>query len=233
MTSSSKRLILFDIDGTILSGGKLWRDCFVGALQASYPGVEFRSISFSGKTDGQICAEILRTGGIPEDEIQASWPQVIDRYLDLATEHLPRRRDEIQVFPGVEEVITRLCQEPGVVMGLLTGNVRRGAKLKLGAVGLDHYFDFGVFGDDHMDRYQLPRLAVERAKQDRGLHFSGKEIVIIGDTIHDVNCGKSIGVRSIAVGTGHVDQNELRSHGPDYYFETLADVEQVLDAILG
>jgi phosphoglycolate phosphatase-like HAD superfamily hydrolase len=100
---------------------------------------------------------------------------------------------------------------------------------------MDHFFDiesFGAFGDDHWDRYQLPQIAADRARACSGVEYCGKEIVIIGDTIHDVNCGKSIGVRSIAVGTGRgVNRDELLAACPDHFFENFSDFQEVLRAI--
>jgi phosphoglycolate phosphatase-like HAD superfamily hydrolase len=113
--------------------------------------------------------------------------------------------------------------------------VRRGARIKLKAAKMEHFFnidDLGAFGDDHWDRYCLPRIAANRAKDHCGIEYQGKEIVIIGDTIHDVNCGKSIGVRSIAVGTGrNVDRAELLSAKPDQFFEDFSDFHAVIQAI--
>ena len=130
-------------------------------------------------------------------------------------------------------MLERLARHPEILLGLLTGNVRHGAELKLSTVGLQDYFKVGVYCDDHPDRYEMPAIAVDRVHQQFGRRFSGKEIVIIGDTIHDVNCGKSIGVRSIAVGTGHgVPLEDLLAQEPDYYFRDLSATHEVLSAIL-
>ena len=227
------RLVLFDIDGTILLGGPLWKDCFIGALNHYFPDFDFPRISFNGKTDVQICREMMSASGLSEAEVEVNMHIVIEEYIRRAGTAIDQRAHEIKLLPGIVELIENLSKQPDIFLGLLTGNVKKGAIAKLKSVGLDHFFKFGVYGDDHYDRYQLPALAQKRVKEDHGLEFSGKQIVIIGDTIHDVNCGKSIGVRSIAVGTGrNVDQDELRAQNPDYYFEDFSSVAAVIEAII-
>ena len=228
-----KRLVLFDIDGTILWGGPLWKECFLGALSHYFPQFEFPKVSFSGKTDIQICREMMSQAGFDNERIEQSMLQVIDLYIERAFEQVRKRSHEVTVLPGVETLLKRLSEHEDVLLGLLTGNVRKGADVKLGCVGLAHHFRLGVYGDDHWDRYRLPPLAVQRAASLFGKTFQGKEIVIIGDTIHDVNCGKSIGVRSIAVGTGrNIPTSDLLAQNPDYYFKDLSTTNDVMEAIL-
>lgn len=263
MKSNSQRLVLWDIDGTILHGGRLWADCFMEAFCERCAQVP-RKIPFSGKTDRQICRELMqaaghwREGTAPGEcvEHETHIDGVIRGYLDRARAGVLARGDQIRVLPGVREVIEELRRRPEVTLGLLTGNVREGAWLKLGSVGLRGHFGFaddeaggfggafGAFGCDHWDRYELPRLAVERARLERGLEFLGKQVVIIGDTIHDIGCGQSIGARAIGVGTGQPDARErvhaafcgkpleLADPRADYFFEDLSEVPAVLSAIL-
>lgn len=230
---SPKRLVLFDIDGTILWGGPLWKDCFLGAIAHYFPGLDFPRVSFGGKTDVQIAREMMAAMGFDEAKIDEYMHRVVELYVQRAADAAADRAHEVKVLPGVHELLSELANHPDVLLGLLTGNVRRGAHAKLSCVGLHDFFKVGVYGDDHWDRYQLPQLAVRRVKERFGHEFSGKQIVVIGDTIHDVNCGKSIGVRSIAVGTGrNVDTEELLAQNPDYYFKDLSDTFEVLQAIL-
>lgn len=230
---SPKRLVLFDIDGTLLWGGPLWKECFLKAVRDFYPNLDFPAVSFGGKTDIQIAREMLADSGLNPDQVEDSMHHIIDRYVDYAQEAVKSRAHEVMVLPGVAKILEELSNHPEVVLGLLTGNVKKGAHVKLSSVGLNEYFTIGVFGDDHWDRYKLPQMAVERVHQELGLRFEGKQIVIIGDTIHDVNCGKSIGVRSIAVGTGrNVPTEELLSQDPDFYFKDLSETFEVLQAIL-
>ncbi len=230
---SPKRLVLFDIDGTLLWGGPLWKECFIGALNHYFPQFDFPHVSFGGKTDVQICIEMMGKAGFDEAQVRTSMLLVIDEYVKRATTAVQTRSHEVKILPGVVEILEQLKNNNNVVLGLLTGNVKKGAHVKLSSVQLQDYFDFGVYGDDDYDRYKLPTLAQEKARNELGHSFYGKEIVIIGDTIHDVNCGKSIGVRSIAVGTGRVvDQTELMAQNPDYYFKDLSQTIDVLNAIM-
>ncbi len=240
------RLVLFDIDGTLLRGGSLWGDSFIRSIKAEFPdlasspgtGEKIARIKFGGKTDGQICREVLTAAGLSLEEAIAATPRIVEGYLRRAREGLVVRAHEMCVLPGVVEVLRGLAAEPSVCLGLLTGNVEAGAHLKLETAGLLEFFHdgsgfkLGAFADDHHDRYELPLIAVKKAQQRLGIRFEGKQVVVIGDTIHDVNCGKSIGVRAIAVGTGHgVTREELVAENPDFYFDDLSATEAVLDAI--
>jgi phosphoglycolate phosphatase-like HAD superfamily hydrolase len=233
MSKEPSRLVLFDIDGTLLHGGPLWKECFLGALAHYYPNLRFPKVAFGGKTDLQICRELMEKAGFEDAVISRSLREIVDLYVQKAAHQLVHRAHEVQVLPGVFELLDALKEDSRIIVGLLTGNVKPGADLKLGAAGLRDYFRFGVFCDDHHDRYHMPSLALSRAQQLYGLSFSGKQVVIIGDTIHDVNCGKSIGVRSIAVGTGYnVPTDDLLSQNPDYYFKDLSATHEVWQAIV-
>jgi phosphoglycolate phosphatase-like HAD superfamily hydrolase len=229
-----KRLVLFDIDGTLLHGGTLWRECFEGAFQACFPDVVVKKVGFNGKTDPQICHELMGEKPLGS-AITKPVRMILDEYLDRVEKALPTRANEVEALPGTHDLLKELSGIAGLQLGLLTGNVRRGAKIKLRAAKMDHFFDFGeygAFGDDHWDRYCLPRIAASRAMKRDGIEYQGKEIIVIGDTIHDVNCGKSIGVRSIAVGTGrNVDRAELLAAQPDHFFENLSDIHAVIRAM--
>lgn len=229
---SSQRLVLFDIDGTLISGGKLWRECFEKAVRLHYPEENFPSVAFHGKTDYQILNEVLRCLNLSRSECTQKSKAILEGYLDHAEQELKTRLHEVQVMPGVRDLLNSLAAKEEVLLGLLTGNVQRGAQVKLNAVELNKYFSFGVYGDDHEDRYELPRIALEKILNKHGRVFHGKEIVIIGDTVHDVNCGKSLGVRSIAVGTGHEPLENLLAQEPDYYFKDFSSTHDVIEAIL-
>lgn len=229
-----QRLVLFDIDGTLLHGGKLWAGSFVRSMETFFPGKEFPQLSFNGKTDYQIVSECLTHWGIPAEEHEELSHPVLDHYLNLIEKNIREgRHHEIEVLEGAVGLLNKLNQDSRVRLAVLTGNVLRGANLKLKYAELEPYFEFKITGDDHSDRYQMPPLARERAKSMGLGEYTGKEIVIIGDTIHDVNCGKSIGVRTIAVGTGRgVKSEDLLSHNPDYYFSSLSDIDSVYKSII-
>lgn len=233
-SSGSRRLVLFDIDGTIIGGGGIWGRAFLDAVHQVLPGFEIPSFSFGGRTDGWILRECLRPFAYDPDRFLEVSGKILRTYLDLARER-SKEAPLLEPLPGVRALVEALHEHPEAELALLTGNVREGAYLKLDRAGLHPYFHErpGAFGDDHWDRYELPAIAVERAFESTGRRFEGKEIVIIGDTVHDVLCGRSLGVRTIAVGTGNrVCQVELQAQSPDFYFETLADTERALKAIL-
>ncbi len=227
-----KRLVLFDVDGTILWGGPLWKESFNKAFSSFFPDLHLPEVSFGGKTDLQICREMMAMVGFDEPKIEAMMHKVGEKYIHLALEQVKNRAHEVTPLPGAIELIKELHTHPDVFLGLLTGNIKQGAYTKLSCLGLDTYFPFGVFGDDHWNRYKLPAIALNRIEKQHGLSFSGKQVVIIGDTIHDVGCGKEIQARTIAVGTGKANLDELLSKEPDYYFKDLSATFEVIQAIL-
>lgn len=228
-----QRLILFDIDGTLISakgaGARALRD----ALQEVF-GTEGATggVSFAGKTDPQIVRELLRDEGLGEPSIQARLPALWERYL----ERLPGELQETQlrVLPGVPELLARIeTAADTLLLGLLTGNLRDGARLKLDAAGIGfRRFQVGAFGCDHADRAELPAFAIRRAEEQTRHRFTGKQVVIIGDTPNDIACGAHLGVRTVAVATGSYTAEQLAACNPDFVFADLADENAVLDAIL-
>jgi phosphoglycolate phosphatase len=132
----------------------------------------------------------------------------------------------------VAELLRRLSSEPRVTLALLTGNLERGARMKLAPPDFNRYFPFGAFGSDSADRYQLPSIARSRARDRTGRTFSGKSIVIVGDSVHDVLCGRDLGVKSVAVATGPTPRERLAAEQPDALLESFEDVERGLKAIL-
>lgn len=228
-----QRLVLLDIDGTILSSNGAAARPFRRALEEVFgTSGPLRGYSFAGKTDPQIARDLLRLARI-DDEIVVSG---LDRIWPLYVEGL---RDELRsarvtTFPGVDRLVHRLDSDPSAVLGLLTGNVADGARLKLAAAGLDfNLFKVGAFGSDHPDRSRLPEIAIDRAERRFGHRFEGKSVVIVGDTPLDIACGEHLGVRTIAVATGSYGAEELAACGPDHVFESLDDTEAVWSAIFG
>jgi len=228
-----QRLVLFDIDGTILTAngaaGRAFRRALEEVFGTSGPTSGY---SFAGRTDPQIARDLLTMAGLGADTIDENLPEVWPRYTGHLRQEFTRTR--ARVFPGVAGLLERLADPAdAVVLGLLTGNVAEGAQLKLESAGVAHrQFVVGAFGSDHADRRELPAIAVDRAEARVGHRFSGKSIVIIGDTPFDIACGEHLGVRTIAVGTGSYSTSALAECGPDYLFEDFADPEPVLRAIL-
>ena len=228
-----QRLILFDIDGTLLSAGGAGARALRAALAEVFgtPGAT-QGFSFAGKTDPQIVRELLQAERLPEEHVASRLPDLWRRYLTRLEDELPRT--DIQVLPGIPELLARVeAAADTMLLGLLTGNLREGARLKVEAAGIAFdRFAVGAFGCDHADRAELPAFAVQRAEQRTQHRFAGKEIVIIGDTPNDVACGAHLGVRTIAVATGSYSEEQLAACGPDFVFPDLADGDAVWDAIL-
>jgi phosphoglycolate phosphatase len=229
----AKRLVLFDIDGTLIKGGTLWAESFYASIAHYFPSMPLYKINFGGKTDHQIYRELFAKAGHTLDVIEQNLARLSLKYIELASKKAKTRANEVKVLPGVRGLIDVLRGYPDVYLGLLTGNLLEGAKVKLGCVGLWESFRFGVFADDHWDRYQLPAIAVKKIEDAEGLKFRAKQIVIIGDTIHDIQCGRSLNVRTIGVGTGTIENRRaILTTNPDYYFKDLSQTELVLEAIL-
>jgi len=225
------RLVLFDIDGTLLSSGRRGLESFSEALRRTF-GTEgdLASYRFEGRLDPVIVFELMREAGIPDDVIVERRPAALALYLDLLEEALSV--DPPALKPGVADLVARVTASPSVVSALLTGNVQRGARIKLTAAGLWDHFLFGVFGDEAPRRVDLGPIALARALERTGRTFSPSETVVVGDARADVECGRAIGARVVAVATGRTSVEELRAAGADTVLSSFADVESACEAIL-
>ena len=217
------KLLLFDIDGTLLISRGSGRRAMKKTVQhlTGKKDIDTSSVDFSGRTDPQIIREVFLCNGLTAQEVDTILPEALQVYI----EHFERdfSPDQFDILPGVHELIEALSELPGIQLALLTGNLEKTGYLKLRGIGLDTYFPFGAFGSDHADRYQLPRIAVDRALNHTGKKYEGKNVVIIGDTRHDILCGRSLNVFSIAVSTGHYSSEDLHVHEPDVLLENLSD----------
>ena len=227
-----RRLVLFDIDGTLLTDRGASRSAFAEALGTVYDfSGDLSRYDFSGRTDPQIAHMVLRDAGHSEVSIEEALPHLWQLYLaGLARNATPER---VRVMPGIRELLAELESHDDVVLALLTGNIEPGARLKLGGAALNHYFPFGAFGSDSADRTRLPPFAMQRATEHLGREFAGADVVIIGDSIYDVRCGVPYQATTIAVASGKTAGSTLRAENPTHFFETLEDVERVMGAILG
>ncbi len=224
-SANPKRLLLFDIDGTLIDSGGAGLQSLKDVLQQQF-GVtdDLRGVEVAGKTDTVIVHQILRKQNIAVTEENTA--AFLERYLELLASELPQRHGRL--LPGVEELLPRLQDRRQNVLALLTGNLRRGAQLKLEHYGIWDFFEFGAFADDHHDRNQLGSFAQQRARERHAIDFAAADIDVIGDTPHDIGCGKAIGARTIAVTTGSFSRAQLAAHQPDLIFDDFSNVEAVM-----
>lgn len=224
------KLLLFDIDGTLLTANGTGRTSIESALsrQFGHP-VTTDAVSFSGKTDPQIMAEVLQQNGIEPTEAHIA--TALATYQEIAHAALSER--DVSVLPGVEELVDGLARHEGVHLGIVTGNVERMAYRKLQAARLDTFFPFGAFGSDHADRNRLPPLAIDRAATHTGRRFDGADVVIVGDTARDIECGARAGAYVVGVCTGHYSRADLAPHGPDLLLDDLRDCDGFVEQVVG
>lgn len=224
-----RRLILFDVDGTLVRGGPA-RPAFGTALEEVF-GTTGRAEGwdFSGKTDPQIVRELMEDAGFEPVEVRRALPRLWRRYLGELEARLSNR--PMRVLPGVAEALQALDADGEVALGLVTGNIVRGAVLKLRSVGLRDPFPLGAFGSDHEVRNHLPGIAMDRAARHWGRRFSGREVVVVGDTPRDVACGRHHGTRTVAVATGRFTVEELADAGADEALPDLSDTSRVLEVL--
>lgn len=229
-----RKLVLFDIDGTILISNGAGRRALTTVLSETIgdPDV-FGRVRFDGKTDPQIIIELLREAGHDESARDALVGPLAEQYLELLeAELLSGGGPQPVIMPGAADLLDWFDREERVTLGLLTGNLVRGAALKLRSVGIDpERFEVGAFGSDSAHRPDLPLIAANRAEPFFGRVPDGEEIVIIGDTPADVTCGQAVGARAIAVATGNYPVEELIAAGAYLAVDNLVDAATVIDAV--
>ena len=216
------KLILFDIDGTLLSCGPQVRPLFASALEEVFGTAgDVDAYDFAGMTDSRIVIDLLTGAGVAEDDVRAGLPRMRDLYLERLERSLERHG--MQLLPAVEELLGRLAARDDVVLALLTGNWERGARTKLSRFDLNRFFRFGAFGCDGIDRSDLPPVALERAERIAGRRFLPAETLIVGDSVHDVSCARAHGIPVLAVATGRTRPEALRAAGADWLVPDLRD----------
>ena len=213
-------LILWDIDGTLLSSGGAGMRALRTPLRELH-GIEasLEDIDYAGRTDRHILRQIFTRHGLPISE------ENFNRFLDVYAATLPTElaNPGARVLPGVPALLRDAAARSDVTQGLLTGNVRRGARAKLAFHGLWDFFPFGAFADDSEHRNELGPHAVRRAREHTGVDFPPERTWIIGDTPHDIACGRAIGAKTLAVATGSHSVEALSAHAPTAVLSDLAD----------
>jgi phosphoglycolate phosphatase-like HAD superfamily hydrolase len=225
---ATKRLLLFDIDGTLVNTGGAGVESLKTIVRNRFRTEDdLRDIEIAGKTDRAILRDILRKYQV--DPTEENIMSFAGEYIDGLPLFLSRTQG--RVLPGIQQLLERLKQQPHIVLALLTGNLQQGARLKLQHYGLWDFFEFGAFADDHHDRNELGAFARKRAQLKHGHDFDAADIDVIGDTNYDIACGKAFGARTIAVATGSWSRERLQGCGPDFLFEDLAKTDDVIERL--
>lgn len=229
--SPPKKLILFDIDGTLLLTGGAGAIAFNRTFQELYDITEvWQGIHPDGKTDPVIIEELFlkQWGRKPKAHEEKAIEARYAFYMEEALQQAPRFR----LMAGIHELLSALEDRQLGCLGLATGNYESTAWLKLKRAGLDSFFHFGGFGSDSRDRLALTRLAMERGMTKIGSCIHPEDVWVVGDTIHDIRCGKLLGATTVAVATGSTSWQILQAARPDFLLESFADLEESLTAFL-
>ena len=226
-----RRLILFDVDGTLLStNGQAGRAIGMAIRETFGTAGPIEGYAFAGKTDPQIVFELTALAGLKRSEVEPRLAEVFDRYCSRLSSMLTPVNT--RALPGVREILAELGRHADVAVGLLTGNIRPGAEIKLRAAGLGGRFAFGAFGSDHEDRNRLVPVARARAQDLWGADFAGPSTVVIGDAEADIRCARAGGARSVAVASSKTSREQLAALAPDVLLDSL-DSPAALEALLG
>jgi phosphoglycolate phosphatase-like HAD superfamily hydrolase len=225
-----RRLLLFDIDGTLITSGGAGEAALKDAMRSRFDVEEdLDGIILAGATDARIARELLQKHSIAVSAENVA--ALLDTYLGHLDERIGRHDGKL--LPGILPLLKALSERSDAVLALLTGNVSRGAEIKLTHYGVWDFFEFGAFADDHHDRNELGKFARARALERHGEEFPPSRIYVIGDTPKDIECGRAIGAFTVAIATGHYSSAELRDHAPDFLFEDLSDTARVVALLLG
>ena len=229
------RLILWDIDGTLLTTGPVGRIALELAACRAAGLDEVPEVAMGGKTDPQILRELLGLAGLGPRDVDRVLPLALEESRRILAAESARMHADGALHPGVAELLEALSAIEGVRQTLLTGNIAANALVKVRTFGLDHYFDpdVGAYGTDHSERDGLVPIALERARERRGEVYLPDEVWVIGDTVRDLSCARAGGVRCLLVGTGREGFDAVRVLEADALLENLADTDMVLELLVG
>jgi len=228
-------LILFDIDGTLVDTGGAGRRALLAAFDRLFRPASLSAaarVPFAGRTDVAIFRDLAHELGIGADDLakkRVEFERVygVALHRELHLEDAPPQC----VLPGVLPLLEALRARPDARLGLLTGNIAIGARLKLERFDLDRFFEGGGFGDAAPDRRGVARAALEDMVRRTGVDFAASDVVVVGDTDNDVDCARANGFRAIAVDTGWAEPGSLTTARPDALFDDLSNTDAVLQAI--
>ena len=222
------KLILFDIDGTLItSGGAGERSLRLAIKDRFGADDDLKGIEIAGRTDTGIARRLFERYGV--EATPENFSAFFDRYLHHLAIELGRSQGRI--LPGIPGLLAALKTRPHAAVALLTGNLSRGAEIKLTHYGIWEFFEFGAYADDNHDRNKLGGFARARALERHGVEFLPENIYVLGDTPHDIDCGRAFGAKTVAIATGGFTRGQLESHRPDYLFDDLSDVPAVMAAL--
>ena len=210
--------ILFDIDGTLITARGAGMAAMKKTVWQMFEITDCPDIPCHGRTDRAIIAELFAEIG---RDLETDWEPFVTAYCENLAQSLIEC--DGRVLPGVVMLLEQLADRDDVHLGLLTGNLAAAASIKLQHFGLDHHFTFGGFGDQHANRDDVASVAALASAESAGDRFSSDRVWVIGDTVHDVTCGKSIGAKTLAVETGGHVKSKLISASPDLLLPDLSD----------
>jgi phosphoglycolate phosphatase-like HAD superfamily hydrolase len=213
--------LLFDIDGTLIRSHGAGLDALEHALRSVFGKQGADEVEISGRTDRGIARSLFQHHGIADTA--DNWQRLRDAYLRALPDCLRQRGGN--VLPGVESLLAQLAERSDMMVGLLTGNIREGARLKLAHFELHEHFRFGGFGDEHFERDAVAHEALRTARAHVPRPLEPRDVWVIGDTPLDIRCARAIEARVLAVATGMFSRGELAAHEPDLLFDNLADIE--------
>lgn len=231
MTTRKKKLVLFDIDGTLVNsspkGVGQWKERIATVFQKVYDvsvPFEMDAHEYNGKVDKQVFRLLSEKLGIPKDIFDDRFPQARDVFHEELQKIIASEDDAYLAFDDAKTFVSRLIEIPYIEIGVITGNIERNAWAKLEKAGLHNFFSFGAFADDVEDRGELVRHALDKASAYFNTSFDKDDVIVIGDTVHDIRAAKSGGVRSVGVATGaSTTLEELIQEGADLAVPTLMD----------
>lgn len=225
------KLLLFDIDGTLVTAQGAGRLAIHRALEEVYGTAgDIDRYDFRGKTDPRIVLDLMGAAGFEEADIRARLSRCFEAYVRELTV-LVGDGGRVRTMPGMGALVTALSGRRDALVGLLTGNIEAGARVKLRSTGLWGHFRVGAFGSDDHDRRRLPAIARERARAVLGHDIPFERITIIGDTPLDVDCARACGAVAVAVATGQYAHGELAACAPDHLFGDFSDVDRAVDTL--
>jgi phosphoglycolate phosphatase-like HAD superfamily hydrolase len=223
------KLYLWDIDGTLISVGGAGERALIAAIFDCF-GIQgnLSGIDYSGRTDRRIAHMLHEHYGI--EKTDASLQGFLDSYISHLEAEMQNTR--MEVLPGIQNLLESIEKSPELHQGLLTGNLIKGSEIKLKHFNLWRFFRFGAFSNLSINRNELAGFALMEAKKATGISFFPQNVFVIGDTPHDIECGKVINAKTVAVATGRYSMDALRACQPDFLFEDFSNPRQLLDLTL-